>query len=191
VSSSYLCPICPAFRMYESNQPHPLLAQVPLTVSPFISLPTAVTLPYTYRTVSSALPPSATIDPADPDGKVRYVVSSSGHAAHPDDILASCQALEDHLGKTQTNAEKLIKEWDESVKQRELAEKRRVAPGWLDREEKLLQPTQVSSTKAPSGNMQQPGGLDNHLPDHAYQGTAMAPEERHELDRALDSLALK
>jgi hypothetical protein len=172
--------------------PHPLLAQVPLTVSPFISLPTAVTLPYTYKTVSSALPPSATIDPAGSDRKARYVVSSSGHAAHPDDILASCQALEDHLKKTQAEAEKLIKEWDESVKQRELAEKRRVAPGWLDREEKLLQPTQVSSTKAPSENVQQPGGLDNHPSDHAYQGTAMAPgDERHELDRALGSLALK
>lgn len=174
-----------------ATEPHPLLAQVPLAVSPFISLPTAVTLPYTYRTVSSTLPPSATIDPADPDGKARYVVSSSGHAAHPDDILASCQALEDHLKKTQTNAEKLIKEWDESVKQRELAEKRRVAPGWLDREEKLLQPTQVSSTKASSENVQPPGGLGNHPPDHTYQGTAMAPEARHGLDRALGSLVLK
>ncbi|KFX89057.1 hypothetical protein V490_07257, partial [Pseudogymnoascus sp. VKM F-3557] len=32
----------------NDNKAHPLLAQVPLTVSPFISLPTATTLPYTY-----------------------------------------------------------------------------------------------------------------------------------------------
>lgn len=37
-----------------------------------------------------------------------------------------------------------IKDWEESIKQRDLAEKRRIAPGWLDREEKLLQPVKIS-----------------------------------------------
>ncbi|KAL1970938.1 hypothetical protein VTN77DRAFT_2772 [Rasamsonia byssochlamydoides] len=180
--------------MYESYRPHPLLAQVPLTVSPFISLPTAVTLPYTYKSVSSTLPPSVTVDPANPDAKARYVVSSSGgHAAHPDEILASCESLEEHLKKTQADAEKLIKEWEESVKQRELAEKRRVAPGWLDREEKLLQPIQASSTPASSDKSQQQSLLDSRSTDQDAQETpAIVPrDEGEELDRAFGGLDVK
>src|SRR5215471_14088873 len=103
------------------SEPHPLLAQIPLTVSPFISLPTAITLPYTYKSVPSTLPPSVTIDPGGSE-KVRYVVSPGGHAAHPDEILASYQALENHVKKMQVDGKAAIKEWEESVKQRELAE---------------------------------------------------------------------
>ncbi|KAL2220153.1 hypothetical protein M432DRAFT_589484 [Thermoascus aurantiacus ATCC 26904] len=181
--------------MYESYKPHPLLAQVPLTVSPFISLPTAITLPYTYKSVPSTLPPSVTVDPSDPDAKARYVVSSSGeYSAHPEEILASCQSLEDHLRKVQADAEKTIKEWEESVKQRELAEKRRVAPGWLDREEKLLQPTKASSSsKGSSGQSQQPSLLDSQSADRGTSGTpALQPrDEGEELDRAFGGLAVK
>ncbi|KAJ5148527.1 hypothetical protein N7448_000105 [Penicillium atrosanguineum] len=92
--------------MYDSYCPHLFLAQVPLTVSPFINLPTSVTLPYTYKSVPSTLPPSVTVDPSNPDAKARYVISSSGeHAAHPDEILAACQSLEQHLKKTRSDAE--------------------------------------------------------------------------------------
>ncbi|KAL2013611.1 hypothetical protein VTN00DRAFT_1136 [Thermoascus crustaceus] len=180
--------------MYDSHKPHPLLAQVPLTVSPFISLPSAVTLPYTYKSVPSTLPPSVTFDPSDPDAKSRYVVSASGgHSAHPEEILASCQSLEDHLKKMQADAEATIKEWEESVKQRELAEKRRVAPGWLDREEKLLQPNQASSSRGPSRQSQQPSLLDSQSTDQSTSRTpAMQPrDEGEELDRAFGGLNVK
>lgn len=161
---------------------------MPLTVSPFISLPTAVTLPYTYKSVSSTLPPSVTVDPANPDAKARYVVSSSGsHAAHPEEILASCESLEEHLKKTQADAETLVKEWEESVKQRELAEKRRVAPGWLDREEKLLQPTQASPAPASSDKPQQ----QSHSTAQDTQETSAIRDEGEELDRAFGGLAVK
>lgn len=33
-----------------------------------------------------------------------------------------------------------MREWEEGIKERELAEKRRKAPGWLDSEMHLLQP---------------------------------------------------
>lgn len=180
-----LCVLC--HLMLTTLGPHPLLAQVPLTVSPFISLPTAVTLPYTYKSVSSTLPPSVTVDPANSDAKARYVVSSSGsHAAHPEEILASCESLEEHLKKTQADAETLVKEWEESVKQRELAEKRRVAPGWLDREEKLLQPTQASPTPASKPPQQsQPTAQD------AQETPAIVRDEGEELDRAFGGLDVK
>ncbi|MDN6411807.1 MAG: hypothetical protein L0K07_10610, partial [Yaniella sp.] len=66
-----------------------------------------------------------TIDPNSPDGKARYVVSPSGeHAAHPDDVLAACHSLEQHLNQARANAEQAINTWKEAIKHRELAEKR-------------------------------------------------------------------
>ena len=37
-------------------------------------------------------------------------------------------------------AQKTLSDWEKDIKERELAEKRRVAPGWLDRDEKILEP---------------------------------------------------
>ncbi|KAJ5104433.1 hypothetical protein NUU61_001780 [Penicillium alfredii] len=179
--------------MYESYRPHPLLAQVPLTVSPFINLPTSVTLPYTYKSVSSALPPSVTVDPNNPDAKARYVVSPSGeHAAHPDEILTACDSLGHHLKKTRNDAADAIKAWEESIRQRDLAEKRRVAPGWLDRDEKLLQPTRTSASPSSKAEAEQ-SLLDSSSVD---QGSSTLPtmvprNEGEELDRAFGGLGVK
>ncbi|RMZ79684.1 hypothetical protein DV738_g3250, partial [Chaetothyriales sp. CBS 135597] len=130
------------FANEEYQEPSQLLAQVPLTVSPFLSLPSSVTLPYSFRhEVPSSLPPSL-ID--DASNKPKYIVSSSGHTAHPDDIISSSEALRQHISKTADDAKKQIEAWEQSIKDRELAEKRRVAPGWLDREEKMLEPTKFT-----------------------------------------------
>jgi hypothetical protein len=164
-----------------------LLAQVPLTVSPFISLPSAVTLPYTYKSVPSTLPPSVTVD-SNSSEKPQYVVSSSGHGARPEDIIASCKALQAHIFKAQEDAQRIIKEWEEGIKERELAEKRRVAPGWLDRDEKILEPVKAGRQTT------QPDLLDAQTSDG--QNTVMAPaisptREGEELDRAFGGLNLK
>ncbi|KAI1340863.1 hypothetical protein F5Y15DRAFT_34550 [Xylariaceae sp. FL0016] len=132
----------------RDDRTHPLLAQVPLTVSPFVTLPTAATLPYTYRTMPSTLPPPDTGITGATDEKPKYVVSQSGHAAHPDDIIASCQALQAHISKMQEDAERELRELQERIRERELAEKRRVAPGWLDSEARLLEPQRKPGTEA-------------------------------------------
>ncbi|KFZ04112.1 hypothetical protein V502_10401 [Pseudogymnoascus sp. VKM F-4520 (FW-2644)] len=132
----------------NDNKAHPLLAQVPLTVSPFISLPTATTLPYTYKTLPSTLPPSSTgttSTASATDSKPQYVVSATGHAAHPDEIVASCKALQAYISKVQDDADRELKSWEEAIRSRELAEKRRVAPGWLDSEARILEPAQRTS----------------------------------------------
>ncbi|ELR07537.1 hypothetical protein GMDG_08452 [Pseudogymnoascus destructans 20631-21] len=129
----------------NDNKAHPLLAQVPLTVSPFISLPTATTLPYTYKTLPSTLPRSSTATTSTAgaaDSKPQYVVSAAGHAAHPDEILASCKALQAYIAKVQDDADRELRGWEEGIRARELAEKRRVAPGWLDSEARILEPAQ-------------------------------------------------
>ncbi|KAE8389115.1 hypothetical protein ETB97_010680 [Aspergillus alliaceus] len=180
--------------MYESYRPHPLLAQVPLTVSPFINLPSSVTLPYTYKSLPSTLPASVTVDPSDPDAKTRYVLSPSGeHAASPEEILASCNSLEELLNKSRTDAEKAIKDWEDSIVQRDLAEKRRVAPGWLDRDEKLLQPSRSMLDPRSSGQPEK-SLLDSSSstdPDASKLPSMKPRDEGEELDRAFGGLDVK
>lgn len=99
------------------------------------------------------------------DSKPKFVVAQSGHAAHPDDIVASCQALTAHVQKIQVclcpcqlkcpptsktdvaknDSDALFQKWQADIQARDLAEKRRVAPGWLDRNEKILEPLRKAS----------------------------------------------
>jgi len=139
-------------------------------------------LPYTYKSVGSSLPPSVTVNSTGSE-KSKYVVSTSGHAAHPDDIISSCQALQAHLERMQDDAKNTIKEWERSIKERELAEKRRVAPGWLDRDEKILEPTKAGP---------QESIMDTETLDVKAAGMAMSPtREGEELDRAFGGLDVK
>ncbi|KAL8922304.1 MAG: hypothetical protein Q9208_005274 [Pyrenodesmia sp. 3 TL-2023] len=175
--------------------PHPLLAQIPLTVSPFIKLPSAPTLPYTYKPLPSTLPPSATAD-SNGTEREKIVVSNSGHAASPDDIIASCQALQAHIQKLQEDAQRTIRKWENRLKEEELAEKRRVAPGWLDRDEKILQPTRtVDQGVAPTRNTDQSHSA-NLMDQQAEESSKMMQQpvpsrEGDELDRAFGGMALE
>ena len=119
----------------------------------------------------------------DGSDKPKYILSSSGHTAHPDDIVNSCNALQQHISKTAGDAKKQVEEWEHSIKERELAEKRRVAPGWLDREEKILEPTKPSS-----GNQD----LLDSQGSSEVKAPAMSPSrEGEEIDRAFGTLAVK
>lgn len=176
---------------------HPLLAQVPLAVSPYIHLPTAPTLPYTYKSLPSTLPPSVleqqpqSQDPANP-AKPAYVVSSSGGAAaHPSDILGSCRALQQHLDKLQQDAEKELEGWERERREKELAEKRRVAPGWLDSEQRILEPTRVQRSNTVRGTGAGDGsGMQASLVQQAQQ-QQRSSREGEELDRAFGGMEIK
>ncbi|KAI8960129.1 hypothetical protein F5Y11DRAFT_279725 [Daldinia sp. FL1419] len=174
----------------RDDRTHPLLAQVPLTVSPFVSLPTATTLPYTYKTMPSALPPPASGVTGASDTKVKYVVAQSGHAAHPDDIIASCRALQEHITRVQEAAERTLWDLQEHIHSRELAEKRRVAPGWLDSDARLLEPEKSGSHAAEAditGEMAEMSIADRN--NGATAGISeMAVDQGEELDRAFGGL---
>ncbi|KAK4197708.1 hypothetical protein QBC40DRAFT_285074 [Triangularia verruculosa] len=192
----------------HDNRSHPLLQQVPLTVSPFVNLPTATTLPYTYKPMPSALPPSASgVGATDATGESiqpKYVVSPSGHAAHPNDIIASCRALRDHIAKLTSDAEAEIKAIDERIKAAELAEKRRLAPGWLDSDVRVLQPERKSvaldgsglesigelslGESGQSGHEQRQQQQHGHGPGGASE--MAVPDEGEELDRAFGRLEM-
>jgi hypothetical protein len=203
-------------------------------VSPFINLPTATTLPYTYKGMPSTLPPSSTgitsasdlsggtgasssggpeDDYASPP-KPKYVISGSGHAAHPDDIVASCRALQAHIAKLQADADADLRALEDRIRVRELAEKRRVAPGWLDSEARILEPERKnggspadlmsggSGGGAPEdisqqfstlsfGNGHGSGGIsyqDGHGPGGASE--MAVPDEGVQLDKAFGNITL-
>jgi hypothetical protein len=116
------------------------------------------------------------------------VASSSGHGSLPEAIIASCEALQGHVLKVQEDEQKAIEKWEDSVREAELAEKRRVAPGWLDRDEEILEPVKAGK-QAP-----QPDLLDAHISDG--QSTVMAPavspkREGEEPNRAFGGLNMK
>ena len=167
-------------------------------MSPFISLPSATTLPYTYKSLPSTLPPSSTGAPASSGGeeKPQYVVSPSGHAAHPDDIIASCNALKAYIQKVQDDADRELREWDQAIKARDLAEKRRVAPGWLDSDARILEPARKAAPNESQG--QDPNLMDVDVSSPEASGLQNTPVpipkgagQGDELDRAFGGLALK
>ncbi|KAI1272823.1 hypothetical protein F5Y07DRAFT_284750 [Xylaria sp. FL0933] len=169
----------------RDDRTHPLLAQVPLTVSPFVTLPTAATLPYTYKSMPSTLPQPSTGITGATDEKPKYVVSQSGHAAHPDDIIASCKALQAHITKAQEDAERELRELEERIRARELAEKRRVAPGWLDSDARLLEPERKPETPGDA----EVAGQFAEMSIAGREGVSeMAVDQGEELDRAFGGL---
>ncbi|KAH0359062.1 hypothetical protein KCU65_g10140, partial [Aureobasidium melanogenum] len=117
------------------------LAQVPLTVSPFVNLPKAPTLPHNYASLPSTLPPSIlNSDSDDPSAPPAYVTSGTGFRAHPSAIIAQNKALRDQLDTAASEARTKVRDWRAAIDERELAEKRRKAPGWLDSDAKILRP---------------------------------------------------
>lgn len=61
-------------------------------------------------------------------------------ATHPSTIIAQNHALLKSFEKQGVEAEARVREWEAGIQGRELAEKRRKAPGWLDGEQVVLMP---------------------------------------------------
>lgn len=144
----------------------------------------------------SAIPPSslgiptASDDPAT-QPRPKYVVSGSGgHAAHPDDIVQSCRALQAHVSKLVEDAQRELRAFEEGIRERELAEKRRVAPGWLDSEAKILEPERAGAAAAEQGQ----GLMDRESEEQiaaAARAEKQKADEAAEMDRAFGGMALQ
>lgn len=140
----------------------------------------------------SNIPPSSLgIEAASSDNpsdqpRPKYVVSGSGHAAHPEDIIASCRALQAHVSKMQEDAERELREFNERIQARELAEKRRVAPGWLDSEMHILEPERSTPVQ-----QQQQQSFPEPRRVQGSIGQPPADDQGAALDRAFGGMALK
>ena len=95
----------------------------------------------------------------------------------------------------QEDAERTIREWENKLKEDELAEKRRVAPGWLDRDEKILQPTRTADLNDErsgiSGQEHTTNLMDQQTEEsqHSIQ-QPVASREGEELDRAFGGMGI-
>lgn len=162
-------------------------------------------LPYSYRTLPSTLPPSilsnqSSANPSEQPQQGQqqqqnqspaYVTSASGTSAHPDTILNSCVALQQHLQKLEEDARKTLKEWEDRRAAADLAEKRRLAPGWLDSGVHILKPEEEgSSTGGAGGEGKMEGVVENIMDDDPQQREAESKKKREgeELDRVFGGL---
>lgn len=160
---------------------------MPLTVSPFLSLPHSVPLPYSYVTLPSTLPPSV-LQPnqSNPNEPPQYVQSASGQTAHPDQILRSCTALQEHLAKLEADARQMLDKYKKRREAEDLAEKRRVAPGWLDSGVHILKPENVDEgLKAQEQGLMDDGAQVQQTGQH---GAPVQSREAEELDRVFGGL---
>lgn len=133
--------------------------------------------------------------PHDTPAQAPYVVSASGHSAHPDQIIASCRALQEHLQKLQDDAHATIAKWEGDIRARELAEKRRVAPGWLDVDssERMLVPQRPGGA---FGGAEASSGMVPRAPGAGVErmeldGRAQRGDQGEELDRAFGGLGIR
>ena len=148
---------------------------MPLTVSPFVTLPKAPTLPHNYATLPSTLPPSiltsAPVGDSSDDAQQQlpaYVSSASGFRAHPSTIIAQNKALREQIDNAAVEGHSRVRAWRDAIGERDLADKRRKAPGWLDSDAKILQPANMAAL-APSADAR-PGAslldVDEREPEH-------------------------
>lgn len=88
--------------------------------------------------------------------------------------------------------------WEVGLREQELAEKRRVAPGWLDREEKILEPERAKGGAAGGTVAMDQSSQDVNIMDRQDvmpQDQPMVDDTRtaegDELDRAFGGMALQ
>jgi hypothetical protein len=112
-----------------------------------------------------------------------YVTSASGFAAHPSSIIAQNQTLRDQITSQRKDAAQKIGKWENNIKQRDLAEKRRKAPGWLDSENRLLEP---SKTTADASATHSSSLLDEPLSSDKNNSVSVAREDGEDIGAAMD-----
>lgn len=87
----------------------------------------------------------------------------------------------------QDDADKELKEWEEATKARELAEKRRVAPGWLDSDARILEPEKKYENKGAQSLVDD--DVSSAEASRLSAGLINGPDqEGKELDRAFGGL---
>lgn len=98
----------------------------------------------------------------------------------------------------QSDADQELKAWDDAIAARELAEKRRVAPGWLDSDARILEPEKKSDSSPAAGqDSKQLNLLDVDVSKAEATGLLHTPVavptgegQGDELDRAFGGLGI-
>ncbi|KAA8917708.1 hypothetical protein TRICI_000147 [Trichomonascus ciferrii] len=138
---------------------HPILTQIPLIVSPSLRPPQAVTLPFNFNKLPSTAPP-------------QNVKEES-----LDEIIESSEGFLRALDQRRERREKAFADWKEHVDKEEIEEKRRIAPGYLDTNNRILQPLKRQET----------GESDSQSPDATQQPSS---SELNQLDKVFGEVSL-
>ncbi|VVT51435.1 uncharacterized protein SAPINGB_P003095 [Magnusiomyces paraingens] len=115
----------------DNHKAHPILSQIPLIISPFLHPPKAVTLPFNFNKLPSALPASAVTSEA-----VDYISTDS-------------QQFAEFVENQHIQRKQHYEQWINDVVQQDLREKRKIAPGYLDSTNRILQPVKVETKSTP------------------------------------------
>ena len=111
------------------------------------------------------------------------VTATGGFATHPSTIAAQNRSLLEQLEKQEQDGKKEVEAWEESIRERDLQERRRRAPGWLDSEERILQPEKKGA------EVEQQQKQTSLLDDDGNQGNGgdqVKAKEVEDLGNALD-----
>lgn len=84
----------------------------------------------------------------------------------------------------QEDAERELRQFQERIDDRELAEKRRVAPGWLDSDARMLEPEKAGGDQSLMDN-------ESEEQKAVTSQQAAVADEGAALDRAFGGMALK
>jgi hypothetical protein len=97
----------------------------------------------------------------------------------------------------QDDADRELKEWDDAIAARELAEKRRVAPGWLDSDARILEPERKTTSNPGAARAEQTNLMDVDVSSPEAAGLQSTPipvpqgaGQGDELDRAFGGMAI-
>lgn len=90
-----------------------------------------MTLPFNFNKLPSALPPPANCSAADVEA-----------------VVSSARAVGEYIQSTDETVRTAWKEWVEAQRCKEVEEKRRIAPGYLDTGFKMLQPVRKAEEAA-------------------------------------------
>ncbi|OLL24201.1 hypothetical protein NEOLI_001440 [Neolecta irregularis DAH-3] len=101
-----------------------VLAQLPLAKSPLMRFPQPVSLPHDYRPVPAAR---------------GYVPALDFTAVTT--LRTRASVLVQRVRSRETQASEALVQWRAAARERDLAEARRIAPGYLDSTQRLLTPS--------------------------------------------------
>ena len=143
------------------------LSQLVLIKSPYLQLPHPVTLPYNYTPLPSSV--DTIVNPHRPPRNVTDSQPTTDFSQVLSSVELSVQRITALKSEHEAHLER-IKSWEDQIQVREVREKRRIAPGYLDTDQRLLMPTRVDSPLVESPTTR--GGTDGNDTLTNYLGKA-------------------
>jgi hypothetical protein len=163
----------------ESRTTSSPLAQLVLIKSPYLQLPHPVSLPYNYTPLPNSLD---AIVQSTPQMRTAYPQPTTDFSQVVASVELSVKKTSALKSEHEVHVEK-VKTWEEQIRDREVREKRRIAPGYLDTDQRLLVPTRVETPRIESPVTREAGGTQTEEETNTNSSTG-------ELGKAFGNMGL-